>query len=62
MATFPAVICQPGGEGEERGLAEEALWSHLFFLRGGKRKVEAAQVTEALLRPVLSGKQFYRLY
>lgn len=25
MATFPAVICQPGGEGEERGLAEEAL-------------------------------------
>lgn len=23
MATFPAVICQPGGEGEGRGLVEK---------------------------------------
>lgn len=54
MATFPAVICQPGGEGEEGGLEEKALWSHLFFLRERQKgKVEVAKIKSLALAGIV---------
>lgn len=38
MATFPAVICQPGGEGEERGLQKKHFDLTCFSCEEGKEK------------------------
>lgn len=38
MATFPAVICQPEGEGQERGLVENHFDLTCFSCEKDKRE------------------------